>query len=194
MMQSIPELVARNNYDTDKFRNGFGGFYDLCFGRVRDRVKTVLEIGIRRGGSLQFWRDYFPMAQIVGIDIDVTAVNIPDYTRIDVIRGDATSAEVIGQMLEKYKHFDVIVDDGSHFSSELRASFNLLLKSSSMYLIEDLGTQYPSILGDYVRGAGCFVEDLVRIIHENNVYPPQEHDVKFMIFASYLCCLIREQL
>ena len=44
--------------------------YDFCFRDFRDRNIRLLEIGVSKGGSLAAWEEYFPHAEIVGVDID----------------------------------------------------------------------------------------------------------------------------
>jgi len=44
--------------------------YTHHFEARRKEIKSVLEIGVQYGGSLKMWRDYFPNAQITGLDIN----------------------------------------------------------------------------------------------------------------------------
>ena len=69
----------------------------------------VLEIGIYRGASLQMWRDYFPNAEIFGLDIEEVHVPGP---RIQTIRGDQSDADSLAEV-GRHGPFDLIVDDGS---------------------------------------------------------------------------------
>jgi uncharacterized NAD-dependent epimerase/dehydratase family protein len=65
------DLDIFTGYDTDK---GYHHTYEIPYQRElesrRKDVKGVLEIGIYHGGSLKAWRDYFPNATVVGMDID----------------------------------------------------------------------------------------------------------------------------
>ena len=45
--------------------------YDRHFNKFRGKKMHILEIGVRRGGSLQMWKKYFgAQAMIYGVDID----------------------------------------------------------------------------------------------------------------------------
>lgn len=102
--------------------------------------KRLLEIGVKYGGSLAWWKSILPDCHIVGID---TTMQIPNKTMdhfahagdIVAMRMDATSEDVL--TLGK---FDVIVDDGSHIFSDITASYELLWPSvnpGGFYIIED---------------------------------------------------------
>ena len=54
---------------TDKFSIGFAKFYFDRFQNDRDKIESLLEIGVNRAGGCLFWREYLTKAQIHGIDI-----------------------------------------------------------------------------------------------------------------------------
>ena len=56
-------------YNTDKAtEHHFTPFYNAMFSSQRDSIKSLLEVGVYHGASIQMWRDYFPEAKIYGID------------------------------------------------------------------------------------------------------------------------------
>ena len=74
-------------------------------------VKRVLEIGIAGGNSLRMWADYFPQAEIFGVDIN------PDYLvnegRIKSFQGDQSTQEgLLAVAAEIGGVFDLIIEDG----------------------------------------------------------------------------------
>jgi len=127
------------HYRTDKNTgHSYGPVYERLLGHRRDTVTAVLEIGIFLGDSLRMWRDYFPNAQIVGID------NRPRWqvneTRITSVLGsqvDPATLRTAGEM----GPFDLIVDDGSHKASHQALSLLWLwqyVAPGGVYVIEDL--------------------------------------------------------
>ena len=83
------------------------------------RIKNVLEIGVMSGGSLMMWHDWFPSANIVGLDLDENALfefnkncGDDDYDRAQVRITDAYTQESLDSF--KDNHFDYIIDDGPH--------------------------------------------------------------------------------
>ncbi len=151
--------------DTDKNREGghcYGPVYEALLAPHRDRIRSVLEIGVQGGESLLGWSDYFPEARIVGID------NCPlpyiANTRITCHRADATSHDAMAPVLAG-RTFDLIVDDGSHLLHEQLASLFLLLPylaPGGFYCVEDV--QEPATIISW-QALGFIVYDL-RSLHD----------------------------
>lgn len=152
------------DHDTDKVSgHGYQDAYEDAFYIMRNDIKLVFEIGVDHGGSIKGFRKYFPNAIIVGIDInpDVPTQN-GDRTAVEI--GDASNKAFIEKILEKYGQPDIVIDDGSHASSHIKQSFNLLFASTKVcYVIEDLFTQYPEF------EHGTFIDDGIQatfILHQ----------------------------
>jgi hypothetical protein len=157
-----------NLHKTDKDHGGRGGLteaYHILFAEKRETIKYVLEVGIgtmkvgaassmignglpgyKPGGSLRAWRDYFPNAEIVGIDIQEDCM-LSNENRIHTFLCDSTNSTAV----ENFKRdlcskgitsqFDLIIDDGSHIAmDQLNTLKNLfpLLKDNGIYALEDI--------------------------------------------------------
>ncbi|WP_162888699.1 class I SAM-dependent methyltransferase [Dechloromonas sp. HYN0024] len=107
----------------------------------------MLEIGIQNGGSLELWSKYFGNAlQLIGCDInrDCSLLLYSDK-RINVVIGDANDIETYRKILLCSSEFDIVIDDGSHRSSDIIKSFCVffpLLASGGVYIVEDLHCSY----------------------------------------------------
>jgi hypothetical protein len=126
--------------ETNKERDYHGVYEDAFLSLEKENIKLVFEIGVLGGGSLRGFRDYFQNALIIGIDI------IPEFKfeeeRIFVEIGNACDKEFIESIITKYGYPDIVIDDGSHYSSDIKKTFNLLYeKTKKCYVIEDYGTQ-----------------------------------------------------
>jgi len=123
--------------------------YQSIFGSLRTEPLRILEIGIWHGASLKLWRRYFdhPDTIIVGVDV------LPECIRFDMpaegvhVRiGSQADPEFLKRVVEEFGPFDLIMDDGSHHSSHIIASFNHLyadgLKDNGIYFVEDLHANY----------------------------------------------------
>ncbi|MFC9437645.1 hypothetical protein [Nocardia sp. NPDC057030] len=145
----LSELCVR--YGSDKWGvHQYPRHYEKHFEAVRDRPLTILEIGVggyadpRRGGeSLRMWRRFFPRAAVFGIDIiDKSALS---GQRMTVLQADQSSAADLAHVVEVTGPLDIIIDDGSHVSAHVIATFNALfpaLRHGGIYVIEDLQTSY----------------------------------------------------
>ena len=125
--------------------------YEIFLTGFRDRPVNLLEIGIggdwndpsSGGGSLRMWRDYFPRGQIFGIDLFDKSPHVTD--RIHVRQGSQDDSDFLRAVATEMGAIDVIIDDGSHFSSHVIKSFETLfpyLRSGGIYIVEDIATSY----------------------------------------------------
>lgn len=120
--------------------------YEQLLASLRRRAFTLLELGVYGGHSLEMWRDAFPRATIIGIDLVPPDLDLGK--RVHIVRGDQTDAGLIQEIREKYapRGFDVVVDDASHIgvttARSLQAIYKSHLRQGGLYCIEDWGTGY----------------------------------------------------
>ncbi len=113
---------------------------------LRRRRCAILELGVFGGDSLEMWRDCFPRATVVGVDLKPPALDLGD--RVHIVYGDQTDAALMAQIRERHAPggFDLIVDDASHMgittARSLQALFERHLRPGGLYVIEDWGTGY----------------------------------------------------
>tara|TARA_Y100000294_G_C8550717_1_gene335175 strand:+ start:1267 stop:1950 length:684 start_codon:yes stop_codon:yes gene_type:complete len=129
-------------YPTNKNTSGFIELYQKYFSSFKYEKFNLLEIGVENGDSLRIWREFFVNANICGIDIDEKNFTIENT---EILIGDQSDYKFLQSIIDKYKNFDIIIDDGSHQSKHIVASFKFLfphLKKKGIYVIEDLQTSY----------------------------------------------------
>jgi len=130
------------NLQTTKNWTGFLKIYNEYFKNFKNEEINILEIGVDKGKSLELWRSYFTKAKICGIDIGKMNFKIEG---VELITADQTDTQALKTICEKYKSFDIIIDDGSHVSKHIIASFKFLfdyLSEGGLYAVEDLQTSY----------------------------------------------------
>jgi len=94
--------------------------YEPLFSKKRSTAKNVLEVGIYYGGSIQLWRDWFPRAQIYGIDICdsnfIKKKSILNDHHITLFTNTNAYDDIFIQsnFQEKSIKFDILLDDGPH--------------------------------------------------------------------------------
>jgi hypothetical protein len=144
---SLADIVKRHRYDTDK-SDEYLHAYERAFAHLQSREIHLLELGVNRGGSLYMWRDYFPFASIIGVDLCPPA-DFSDATgRCRLVRcdqGDVSSLRALAYSSAP-QGFHIIIDDASHVGALTAASFKTLfydhLKPGGFYAVEDWGTGY----------------------------------------------------
>lgn len=139
-MNSLIQIGKK--YPTSKNISGFIELYESFFKDYKDKNINILEIGVDNGDSLRVWREYFTKAKICGIDIIKKDFKIPN---VEILCGNQTDPIFLNSVVNKYKNFDIIIDDGSHISKDIIFTFNYLFKflnNEGLYIVEDLQTSY----------------------------------------------------
>ena len=111
---------------------------------------TLLELGVgpknNLGKSLLMWKDYFPRATIVGVDIQSEATSIAQE-RIKIEVGDAGDLGFLRTLADKYKPA-LIIDDASHRWAHQILSFEMLFPSivpNGLFICEVLNTSFDPL-------------------------------------------------
>lgn len=132
----ISEILM--TYKTDKAsQHSYGPFYDSLFSRF-DKLDSIniLELGVQAGGSLLAWKDYFPNANVYGIDISDSRYDEYKQDRVTFIKGDVRDMPVPPDV-----KFDIIIDDSDHFIGTqkfIALHYLPLLKKTGVMVIEDV--------------------------------------------------------
>jgi len=149
MKDRLVELAVQ--YGSDKAQLGYMPLYEehfQRFGLSADNVRNILEIGTNKGSSLRIWAEFFPNAQVHGIDITrqyEIASNL-DHPRINthlLNQGSKSELEAFVDHVVKDTKFDIIIDDGSHDQYDQQLSLSMLfgsLRNGGLYVVEDIIT------------------------------------------------------
>lgn len=177
------------NYETDKiWHHQYGMAYDALFAKFdRTLPLTILEVGTQKGGSLLAWKEYFPNAHVIGVDI------------VDVVPEKYRSNEVtrIISDIKDWKtdmRFDIVIDDGSHYLADIVyviSQYCLKLNKNGVLIIEDV--RNPALLKAVIANLlteiklgfpGCIIDGIFKIRSYDN--RTKEAD------QSYLLAMIKE--
>jgi len=154
--------------------------YERHFERFRGKAPVVLEIGVMGGGSLAMWRTYFgDESRIVGLDINPLCKQ-HEAEGIDIFIGSQADEKTLQSVKAKYPRIDIVIDDGSHRSPHMIASFEHLydhVQPYGIYLVEDTFANYQPKWGGGVKSPGSFMEfskdkiDEINAAHTKDVIP-----------------------
>lgn len=109
--------------------------YEDLLASYRLTARRVLEVGVFFGYSLRMWREYFPLAEIVGVD--VADYGQLDHSRYRLIVGNSRNPDTFRDVHD----VDVAIDDGDHDPRAQVATFQALwskVRPGGIYVIEDI--------------------------------------------------------
>lgn len=134
--------------------------YETLTKHLRHSVRRLLQIGICFGQSLAFWADWFPSAEIIGLDVftdrfingsrSLLRSRGMAEDRVAVMRGNSSDRTFLSTVLTRFgpQGFDLVVDDGSHIYEDMiytyQALFIAALKPGGLYVIEDTMSSWKS--------------------------------------------------
>jgi hypothetical protein len=183
---NIDALFERHGTD----KSCYAALYHALFKHLRRYRLRLLEVGIgtlvpdapssmvgwctpgyRPGGSLRAWRDYFPHAEIHGIDIQPdTQFDEPGITTHLCNSLDDEATARLARRLGAGT-FDVVIDDGSHFDrDQLTTLRNLyaLVKPGGFYIIEDVVPASTLLTALFIEVRSIVADDFLFVNDERN--------------------------
>jgi len=203
MNKNLTELYAEHKGKVSDKWSLYLEIYDRIFKDMREDSLALLEIGIQNGGSLEIWARFFPLANsIIGCDINPKCLNLK-YTEqsIELIVGDANEAATYQAILSISNAFDIVIDDGSHRSSDIIKSFCLYFPSinpGGLFIAEDLHCSYWAPFEGGLRDGLSSIEFFKRLVDILNFehWTTQEQRVDSLqsFFDKYGCTITDEDL
>lgn len=162
---TLQEIGIKHN--TDKatlhfFLDGYEKFLISC----DIQVKVLVEMGIWEGGSLRMWSEYFPYAEVIGLDFDAAKCFSEDNIKCYV--ADQNRPETILDALVG-KDVDLFIDDGGHMMTQQIDTFNTVwptLKKGAVYILEDLHTSYDR---HYINHDVLAIDFIQKFVEDNEV-------------------------
>ena len=136
-------------------------FYRRLLAGLEQPARSVLEIGVKGGGSTALWKVLFPAATVVGLDIKLRLPGGPEPAADGVIylQGDQTDVKRLQEVADRYGPFDLAIDDGSHVTDHQAITMRALLphvRPGGFYVVEDI---HASVKAASTRDVG-FGEDI----------------------------------
>ena len=156
--------------------HGFSKFYEKQFTLLRNKPLNILEIGSYAGASAAAFSKYFYNSKIFCFDINISnfkynSKNINVYG-LD-IRNEKKVVKILDMIFKEnnFEKFDIIIDDGSHYLSDILFSLNFFLKfvnKGGFYVIEDF--KHPNYYKYNLDVKDIFVDDLISKIFKKEYF------------------------
>jgi hypothetical protein len=138
---TLSELGAKHGTDKGTVHS-YLDLYEELFSPFKDEPISLLEIGVEKGNSLKMWFEYFPKADIHGLDQKISLIyNLSHRSRVYFSEADQANERALKIYYPNDNQFDIIIDDGGHDPATQILSFHYLwrtLKRGGLYCIEDL--------------------------------------------------------
>lgn len=147
----LKDIFDKNNCDkgtVGRTAHHYHTVYENDFSPIKEEPINILEVGIWKGTSHKSWLEYFPNAQVYGIDIftriEAKEVDVLKEERMHWIKHNSTRASVKTAIKREWGEdlqFDIIIDDGKHTpDANTKTLKNLMefLKEDGAYYVEDV--------------------------------------------------------
>lgn len=157
-MTKTPLCKLFEKYGADKcptIHHSYSPEYYRLFEPMKDSVRSLIEIGIgtkqlmdpivgtryNPGASLRAWGDFFPVAQIIGLDIEKSVFF--QTNKIQCYYMDQSCPKSIINTIKAIKNIEIniVIDDGSHVVDHMITSYKTIknfLAPGGLYIIEDI--------------------------------------------------------
>ena len=184
-------------YGTDKasaFHNYLHFYGEFLAGFV-DKPINIIEFGCLTGASLSMWAEYFPKAQVIGVDIDISSCKVSS-DRIKLVQADATNPFELTPLFQEYPP-TLVIDDASHIWWHQILTFELCfhhLLPGGVYICEDMETSFAELRDPdflYAKGpldgAQYFAKLALLVLGNNTVHPLlQDVSVRMQLMLPYI--------
>lgn len=193
-MKTLDEIAIDCKADKASNIHNYCWLYEECFGHLREKGCTILEIGVNSGASMLMWEQAFPLAKVIGID------HFPHKLRFQPKRvifewGDVLKHGFFKSVLQKHGPFDIVLDDAAHkvpCSKAIMECFPDHLKPGGWLVLEDINIKVDSGFGDFAKSW------IDRLRHEREVLPqphptyPKPYPRKWFDSMPYLDRMIKK--
>ena len=161
---------------SQKQGHGFSKFYDQQLKHLKEKEIKILEVGSYAGASAASFIKYFVNSSVYCFDINISNF-VFSSKKIHVYGLDINNEKKLKKILEKIKYetnsnfFDIIIDDGSHYLSDILFSFKTLfkyVKKGGFYIIEDF--KHPNYYNHNRNIEHILVDQVLANLQEKKIF------------------------
>ena len=127
--------------------NIYFNIYNELFTKYRNKKITFVEIGVKWGGSLLMWKNFFGNnARIIGVDLYPETKKL-EKEGFEIFIGDQSSDTFWKDFFSQVGKIDILVDDGGHTNENQILTLNNVINhvnDDGLIVIEDTGASYDN--------------------------------------------------
>jgi len=198
-LRASPLHEIGERYQPSKRSHDYLRHYWTHLRDIRGSARRVVEIGVETDRSLRMWEEFFPKAEILGIDIDPSCKSFEGGRRRIFIGDQMDPAFLHAFVSQSGGDFDVVMDDGLHSEEAILTSFSVLfpaLAPRGIYAVEDI-IRLPGVVrffGELMNHVNYFPDD-GRAWPSVDAFSPDTpwltRNVTGVSFYRYLCFVQR---
>lgn len=174
-MKSLDDIARITGTDKCSTMHNYCAKYDKYLPFKRDQPLRILEVGVLTGKSLSMWSEFYSKAEcVVGIDINPQCKQYESPNKnIYIEIGSQSDEAFLSTVKQKYKSFDLIIDDGSHLQDHMVFTFKSLfssLNSGGVYIVEDTCCAYWPNFGGSADASNSSISYLKSLVDHVNFF------------------------
>ena len=156
--------------------HGFSKFYTQHLEHLKKKEIKILELGSYSGASAAAFIKYFKNCSVYCLDVNISKF-IFSSKDIHVYGLDINNEKELKKVLKQINlksnsdFFDVIIDDGSHYLSDILFSLKALfryVKKGGIYIIEDF--KYPNYYEQNRNIEHILVDQVLKNLQEKRLF------------------------
>jgi hypothetical protein len=169
--------------ETTKWSHYFD-IYERHISRFQGKNPTILEIGVRKGGSLQMWDYYFDgKCYIYGVDINQSCKELESYfgSNVTIFIGNQGDRNFLKELKSQLPPIDILIDDGGHqFHQQINTLEELYptINPDGVYICEDTHTSYMKRYHGGYKKEETFIEYSKALIDKINAWWNNDEESK----------------
>lgn len=155
-------------------------FYQRLLIGIEQEPRSILEIGVKGGGSTALWKALFPAATVVGLDNKLRLGLTSGLSEDGVVyvEGDQTDTKCLEDIASRYGPFNIVIDDGSHVADHQATTMQWLLPHmhpGGFYVVEDIHAtgKKPTANRTIDRGTDIWADFTLTVLNLLRWGPPQ---------------------
>ena len=156
--------------------HGFSQFYSKNLSHFKEKKLKILEVGSYAGASAAAFAKYFKNSTIYCLDVNISKFSFFSKN-IHVYGLDINNHYKLEKTLKKINlksnsnFFDIIIDDGSHYLSDILNTLNVLfkhVKKGGFYVVEDF--KHPNYYSYNRNLDHILIDQLLKNLEEKKLF------------------------